>query len=327
MTRDLPMDRADHDPPAPADRLARPSPRTLRRVLGLVWLLDGALQCQPAMFSKAFALSTLAGAGRGQPAWIAASVVGMARFLAPHIAGWNLLFAATQLAIGIGLVADLATRAALAASMGWSLAVWWLGEGFGGLFGAGASSLTGAPGAVLLYAVAAVLLWPRHGEAPDGTGSWAPRLAWTVFWLTGAGLQLLPANRAPGALRRAIVSGADGEPHLLAVVAGAAGRALRGHGVEVALALAAVEAAIGLGVLAAPPKAVLAVGIAVSVVFWVVGQDCGGIFTGSATDPNAAPLVVLLGLACWSAPNRPALRWRQARRLRRGREAFSQAAA
>ena len=103
MTRDLPMDRADHDPPAPADRLARPSPRTLRRVLGLVWLLDGALQCQPAMFSKAFALSTLAGAGRGQPAWIAASVVGMARFLVPHIAGWNLLFAATQLAIGIGL--------------------------------------------------------------------------------------------------------------------------------------------------------------------------------------------------------------------------------
>lgn len=319
----------DHSPRSAA-RVApvrRPSPRTLRRVLGLVWLLDGALQCQPAMFTKGFALSTLGAAGQGQPAWIAASVMDMGRFLAPHIAVWNVLFAVTQLAIGACLVFDRATRTALAASVGWSLAVWWFGEAFGGLFGGGSTAVTGAPGAVLLYAVVAVLLWPRRGGRGDDlvAGAWARRLSWAVVWLSAAALQLLPANRAPGALRSAIVSGTAGEPHPLVSVADAAARALHGHGATVALALAVAEAAVGLGVLARVPKAALVVGIALSAVFWVVGQDCGAIFTGSATDPNAAPLFVLLGAACWPASAGSALSWRWGRPS--GSGALSQAAA
>ena len=51
-------------------------------------------------------------------------------------------------------------KVALAASVPWSLAVWWLGEGLGGLLAPGASFVTGAPGAVILYAVLAAASSP-----------------------------------------------------------------------------------------------------------------------------------------------------------------------
>jgi hypothetical protein len=35
-------------------------------------------------------------------------------------------------------------------------------------------------------------------------------------------------------------------------------------------------------------------------VFWIVGQGFGGIFTGAATDPNAAPLFCLLAWALYA---------------------------
>ena len=56
-------------------------------------------------------------------------------------------------------------RLALAASIAWSIGVWWFGEGFGGVLSGAASPLNGAPGAVILYALLAVLLWPADREA------------------------------------------------------------------------------------------------------------------------------------------------------------------
>ncbi|MGH3409372.1 MAG: hypothetical protein ACRDRJ_43800, partial [Streptosporangiaceae bacterium] len=38
-------------------------------------------------------------------------------------------------------------------------------------------------------------------------------------------------------------------------------------------------------------------GIAVSAAFWVIGQDLGQLYSGQATDPGTAPLVVLLAIA------------------------------
>jgi hypothetical protein len=40
----------------------------------------------------------------------------------------------------------------------------------------------------------------------------------------------------------------------------------------------------------------LSLGILLSVVFWVVGQSFGGVFTGLATDPGSAPLFILLAI-------------------------------
>jgi lipopolysaccharide export LptBFGC system permease protein LptF len=60
-------------------------------------------------------------------------------------------------------------------------------------------------------------------------------------------------------------------------------------------------ALVAVGVYLPPRGARLAVvlAIGVSVVFWVIGQNFGKIFTGGATDPNSGPLLVVLGLAYW----------------------------
>ncbi len=297
----------------------RPSVRAVTAVLGVTWLVDGALQLQPSMFSTSFATGTLAGAGGGQPWWVLHSVAHVAHDLAPHIAQWNVVFALVQLAIGACLAANRWVKPALALSVAWSLGVWWFGEAFGGIFGGSASLLSGAPGAVLLYGLLAVLVWPRRhgsataagtaGAAPTGPGASVAadgaagarvgRAAWVVLWVGSALLQVLPANRSDAAVSSTIRGGAAGEPHVLVSLANAAAHLVGTRGAAAAIVLAVAEAVVGLGVLGRRPNVALAAGIGVSLVFWVVGQQLGGILTGSGTDPNAGPLFVLLALALW----------------------------
>ena len=47
------------------------------------------------------------------------------------------------------------------------------------------------------------------------------------------------------------------------------------------------------------PRAFLALAVVLNVVYWIVPQGLGGIFAGDATDPNAAPLFVLLAYAMY----------------------------
>ena len=61
---------------------------------------------------------------------------------------WNALFASLQLAIALGLFGLLGrrmVRPALAASIVWSLGIWWFGEGLGGLLTGGARSRARRP--------------------------------------------------------------------------------------------------------------------------------------------------------------------------------------
>jgi hypothetical protein len=62
--------------------------------------------------------------------------------------------------IGLGLLHRRTVKAALALSFAWALIVWWFGEGLGMLVTGTANPLTGAPGAVLPYAVVGLLAWP-----------------------------------------------------------------------------------------------------------------------------------------------------------------------
>jgi hypothetical protein len=39
------------------------------------------------------------------------------------------------------------------------------------------------------------------------------------------------------------------------------------------------------------------VGILLSLAIWVLGQDLGQLYSGQSTDPNSAPLIVLMGVA------------------------------
>ena len=134
--------------------------RGLQVALGIVWLADAALQYQPYMFTKASTASMLMPAAMGKPAFVSGPVLATMRLMTAHVAVWNGMFATIQLALAVGLLWRPTARVALAGTIAWSLSVWWLGEGLGGVFSGTANPLTGAPGAALLYALLAVLIWP-----------------------------------------------------------------------------------------------------------------------------------------------------------------------
>jgi hypothetical protein len=150
------------------------SPRVTRRgiqiMLGLLWLGDGALQFQPAMLTSAFARQVIAPAGNGQPGFVSWPVHEAASIIVHCPAVADVIFGLIQLALGAGLLHRRTARWALVASVGWALSVWYLGEGLGGLFGGGASLLTGAPGSALMYAVVAMIVWPQRDDGPVGDG-------------------------------------------------------------------------------------------------------------------------------------------------------------
>jgi len=134
--------------------------RGLQITLGVLWLADGALQLQPFMFGQGFVNQILMPAYMGSPAGVTGPALAVTRLILHAPAAWNAAFAITQLLLGAGLLWRPAVRAALAGSVVWALAVWWFGEGLGGVLSRMASPLTGAPGAVILYALLAVLAWP-----------------------------------------------------------------------------------------------------------------------------------------------------------------------
>ena len=112
--------------------------RRLQLILAGLWLFDGILQYQPAMFTKAFP-QMLGGSSEGNPAMVAAPITWSAGLVDHHLALLNAVFATIQVALGFGIAWRPAVRVALAASVAWSLAVWWLGEGFGGILAGTAS--------------------------------------------------------------------------------------------------------------------------------------------------------------------------------------------
>lgn len=274
---------------------------SLRIMLALVWLLDAALQFQPFMFTRGFAHDVLHPAGDGQPLIVSAPVHGVANFVASHAAVVNSLFAFTQLLIALGLLFRRTAKPTLAVSVVWSLAVWWLGEGLGGVLSGHAMLLTGAPGAVVLYAALAVAAWPRE-DAPISTGLVTGM--WSVLWLFGGLLQILPGQNSGADIAAAVRDAADGAPTWLANFdASLAGNLSGGHAVAIGLALVQVLIGVGALVRGFTRTAALAGGLALTAGFWVIGQSFGEIATGHATDPNTGPLVVLLAIVmALSAP-------------------------
>jgi hypothetical protein len=207
-------------------------------------------------------------------------------------------FATVQVLLGIGLLFPRTVKLAIVASIPWSLAVWFFGEGLSGLAGGHTSLLTGAPGAVLLYALLALAAWPRRDPAHEAPARWLP-LAWAVLWVGGAIFQALPGQNTGTDVAAAINSGAPGWPGRLdANVAGWITR----HGTLVVVALVVAEALIGLGALYRRSRGpAVAGGFVLALAIWVIGQDLGLLYTGQATDPNTALVIALMAIAVLGA--------------------------
>ena len=294
----------------------RVSARAIQVGLGVIWLLDGLLQLQPKMFGPAFAHSVILPMVPGQPGIVSGAITHMAHLIEVQPALADAVFAGIQILIGAGLLIRETVKPALALSFVWALGVWALGEGFGMLFTGGASPLTGAPGAALLYVAIGLLVWPRAaGPAVSGPaaaegplGERGGQAIWAVVWSGMGILWLLPANRAGGSISSAISGAVSGEPGWLAHVQLSVAHALGGGGGSVAVVCGLLSIVIGLGPLVSRHTTVfLVAGAALALDYWVFGEAFGQIFTGLATDPNTGPLLVLLALALY--PNRvPATR-------------------
>ena len=274
------------------------SRRSIQTVLGLIWVLVGALQFQSFMYGKGF-VQMLQGMTAGQPGWVADSVNQGAATMQSHQAIFNTGAALIQVAIGFGILYRRTTKPAIAVSFAWALVVWWFGEAFGMLFMNMAMPLTGAPGAVLLYALIGAIVWPN--DRPGGLlGVRGARIAWAALWLVMAWLWLLAPSSSANAIHNAINAAPSGMSWLSSAQDGFAS-ITNGNGLIFALVLSALSAVIGVAVAVNwRAKQFLVLAAVLNLIYWVVGQGFGGIFAGGATDPNAGLLFIVLAYTLYT---------------------------
>jgi len=285
--------------------------RVLRIGFGALWLLDGILQAQPQM-AGGLPSQVLQPAADGSPSW----VVSLVNF---GVNVWNyhpIAAAASSvwIQVGIGLwlifaVRGWSLRLAALSSVAWGLVVWSFGEAFGAIFAPGLTVLFGAPGAVLIYAVAGGLLmlpervWARQliGRLIlAGTGAFLLAMALLQAW-PGRGFWQGRLDGGPGSLAAMVQSmAATPQPHALEVIVSRFGSFAESNGFAVNLvaviALAAAGAAFCLSAARSDPRLarIAVLGAAVfCLADWVLVEDLG-FLGGLGTDPNnMIPLILL----------------------------------
>ena len=279
----------------------------LRTGFGVLWIFDGILQAQPKM-AGGLATQVIEPVAASSPGWV------------QHLVNWGGTIwsyhpiqagaASVWIQVGIGAWLIVAARGpwsrlAGTASAAWGLIVWVFGESFGGIFAPGLSWLTGAPGGVLLYVAAGVLIalpedaWrsPRSGRLLlAGLGVFFAGMAVLQAW-PGRGFWQGTVGGKPGTLAGMVkeMSGTP-QPHFLSsLLSGFASFATR-YGFAVNLVVVIALAAMGAAFLTGRPRLVryaMWSGIVFCLADWVLVQDLG-FLGGLGTDPNSMiPLILL----------------------------------
>ncbi len=221
---------------------------------------------------------------------------------------------AVWIQVGVGVLLLVASRGRLSqlagvVSVGWGLVVWVFGEAFGGIFGSGLSWLFGAPGAVLFYVVAGVLVaLPDRAWAGQRIGRVVIR-GLGVFFVAMAILQAWPGRgfwqgqRNPRETAGALTSmvqtmSKTPQPHALSSVVSSFASFDAQHGWSVNLFIVLALAAIGIALLTGREQVTFVALVFSSVLciaVWVFVQDLG-FLGGVGTDPNSMiPTVLLIG--------------------------------
>jgi len=294
---------------------AEAAANALRRALGVLWLADALVKILIPFGDRA------ADQAYEQIMMAMASPLGMQRLIAreanlfaAHPFLWWLP-AVVELCIGMWLVTRPASRRALAASAAWALVVWVAGEGLGGLWGGVSSVLTGYPGAALLYAVAAAVLFPGRRPREDAAtaaeagaiGPWS-RVAWLALWLGAAFFTALPQTGSGGLVFMLSTGESEAPGPLRSLDASELRWLTVGHTAILGIGLAVACLAVGFGVflgagfgvfLGALPRLFLSLAALIALAGWAAIQNLGGILTGSTTDVGTGPVLILLALTFW----------------------------
>jgi hypothetical protein len=293
------------------------SQKRLLQILGALWLIDGLFQLQPQMFTLKMVNGTLSPIVQGQPQPLVVGLKCMIEITTQHLILVNLLIAVIQIVIGASLLlgsrrypASRLVKGALWISLVWSIIVWFGGEGMSMLLTGQASMLTGAPGAVLFYALLALVLYPRRRQTREGDSCGILsrlQLRWifAAFWLFAALLQLQPYWWQPGQISQTIgaLSGQGGWNSLLVDPPLNWLSHITGNGeIMFNIALILVFLEVGIGLLIARSEHIhplLALSVALSFAIWWSVEGFGMIFTGMTTDFNSGLLLIVIALACW----------------------------
>ena len=295
--------------------LAEPAWRRLLRIgFGLLWVFDGILQAQPKM-AVGLPSQVIEPIAASSPRWVQQVVnwAGTNWSYHPMQAG----AASVWIQVGIGIWLLVAVRGPLSrlaglASVGWGLVVWVFGESFGGIFAPGLTWLFGAPGAVLIYAVAGALValperaWRSRWLGrlmTGGTGAFLIGMAVLQAW-PGRGFWQGTAGGQPGTLAGMTGSMAQtSQPGFLSAWVNAFTTFDEAHGFAVNLVVVAALAVTGAVFLSGRPRLirpVLAGFTVLCLADWVLVEDLG-FLGGLGTDPNSMIPFVLLATAGYLA--------------------------
>ncbi len=291
----------------------------LRQLLGVLWLIDGVLQLQPQMFTMNMVNGVMVPAAQGQPAPIAASLNMIIAITTQYLVQVNWVIALVQIALGVLFLWGRWLKQTIIASAIWAVIVWYGGEGMSLLLTGHASALTGAPGAVLLYPLLGLVLYPRatpriapassRGPVEAGVGGVLSRLQlrWVIagFWVFVALLQLQPSWWQAGQISQTIASqegqggfnGALVDPILKALASLTANSEVLTN-----IILIVIFLALGIGLALTNERQLrywLIASIVVSAILWWGAEGFGMILTGMATDFNSGLLLIVIALAVW----------------------------
>ncbi len=301
----------------PPEPLAR---RLLRIAFGVIWIFDGILQGQASM-PLGMTTQVIQPTAAASPPWVQHLVSAGATIWSNHPI--SAASSAVWIQVGIGawlLVAPRGTWSRLAglSSAGWGVLVWIFGESFGGIFAPGLTWLFGAPGAVLLYSFAGLLLalperyWssPRLGRAVIGVmGAFFVGMSVLQAW-PGRGFWQgqLPHGAATGTLTGMVQQMAKTpQPNILSGwVADFAGfDAAHGWGVNlfVVIALGLIGVAF-LGGRVTAVRVAMYASFVLCLADWVLVEDFG-FFGGTGTDPNSMLPMMLIIAGGYLALTRP----------------------
>ncbi|MGH7610592.1 MAG: SCO family protein [Candidatus Dormibacteria bacterium] len=279
--------------------------RLLRWAIGGLWVLDGLLQAQPAM-PGGFAENVLRPASLGTPGWLANLIHWEMYFWQAHPLDLAVATVLAQVGIGVAILAGgdaRVGRIGLYCSIAWGLFVWVGGEALGGLLAPGATQMMGAPGAVLVYVAAALLLLAPPRLWTEGQAVTWLRLGTGGVLVFGALLQALPfegfwSGRGLSAMFLSMAQ--VPQPRFLSAPVLGMAHLAQSSPVAVNLAFVLIMAALGLGLISgrAPRRWIVAALVWLAFTWWV-GQDFGALGSRTATDPNLAPLLAVLLLGHW----------------------------